>query len=164
VALYANWAGAYTVINSTLITISSAEPAQRPEPLESLIHEASHALVGNFQSKLDSDLRGAGKTPEFGLVHVIIFYTLGFATLEALGKNGNGYVRYAIKNGLYGRAANWKHYRDLCDNHRRPYLGGRTTFDAAAAQIAKDLSDRPASRFNLHLAETKPKPIRVVRA
>jgi len=45
VVLYANWAGAYTVINSTLITISSAEPAQGPEPLEMLFHEASHALV-----------------------------------------------------------------------------------------------------------------------
>jgi hypothetical protein len=45
VVLYANWAGAYTVINSTLITISSAEPAQGPGPLEMLFHEASHALV-----------------------------------------------------------------------------------------------------------------------
>jgi hypothetical protein len=33
----------------------------------------------------------------FGLVHVIIFYTAGFATLGVLGKNTVGYVPYRLK-------------------------------------------------------------------
>jgi len=48
-------------------------------------------------------------------------------------------VPYAIKNGLYDRAPNWKHYRDVCDRDWRPYLGGSKSFDAALAQIANDL-------------------------
>jgi hypothetical protein len=70
---------------------------------------------------------------------VIIFYTAGSATLDVLGKSADGCVPYAIKNGLYDRAPNWKHYREACDKDWRPYLDGRTTLDAAVAQIAEDL-------------------------
>jgi hypothetical protein len=137
---YANWAGAYTVTNSTLITISSTDVAGQGEAaLENLFHEASHALVDNLQKKLDSDIRSAGKTPNFDIVHVIIFYTAGVVTSEALDKTGkHDFKPYAVKNGLYERVANWKLYRDICENDWRPYLNGTTTFDAALAQIAKD--------------------------
>jgi hypothetical protein len=88
VVLYANWAGAYTVTNSTLITISSADPAgQGPAALETLFHEASHGLIDNLERKLSSDIRAAGKTPGFEIVHVIIFYTAGVVTIDALGEN-----------------------------------------------------------------------------
>jgi hypothetical protein len=140
VVLYANWAGAYTVVNSTLITISSSDPAgQGPAALESLFHEASHAFIGNVERKLDAHLRAAGKTPTFDIVHVIIFYTAGAAALEVLRKNAGGYIPYALKNGLYDRVPNWNHYREICEKDWQPYLDGRTTLDAALAQIAGDL-------------------------
>jgi hypothetical protein len=69
---------------------------------------------------------------------VIIFYTAGALTLEALGKNAPGYVPYGIKNGLYDRVPNRKRYRELCEKDWQPYLDGKTTFDAALAQIARD--------------------------
>jgi hypothetical protein len=71
VVLYADWAGAYTVTNSNLIT--------------------SHALIDNVERKLDPNLRAVGKTLEFDLLHAIIFYTAGAVTLEVLGTNAHGY-------------------------------------------------------------------------
>jgi hypothetical protein len=140
VVLYANWAGAYTTTHSTLITISSADPSgQDFTPLETLFHEASHGLVDNLAGKLDSDLRAVGKPPRFDVIHVIIFYTAGIVTLDAIGNNAVGYVPLAQKYGLYDRVANWKHYREVCEKDWRPYLDGKTTFDAGLIQIARDL-------------------------
>jgi hypothetical protein len=140
VVVYANWAGAYTVTNSTLITISSADSAGQGEAsLETLFHEASHALIGNVQRQLSSDLLADGKTPTFAIVHVIIFYTAGVVTADALAKNGvHDFVPYAVKNGLYERVPDWKHYREVCDNDWGLYLNGKTTFDDALRQVAKD--------------------------
>jgi hypothetical protein len=140
VVVYANWAGAYTVTNSTLITISSADSAGQGEAgLETLFHEASHALIGNVQRQLSSDLLADSKTPNFGIVHVITFYTAGVVTADALAKNGvHDFVAYAVKNGLYERVPDWKHYREVCDNDWRPYLNGKVTFDEALKQVAKD--------------------------
>jgi hypothetical protein len=140
VVIYANWAGAYTATNSTLITISSSDPAGQSEAaLETLFHEASHALVDNFQKQLDAHLRAVGKTATFALTHAIIFYTAGTLTVESLAKNNiRDYSPYAIKNGMYERVKDWKHYKEICDNDWLPYLDGKTTFDAALTQMAKD--------------------------
>lgn len=140
VVIYANWAGAYTVVDSTLITISSSDPAGQGEAaLETLFHEASHALVDVFQKQLDGHLRAAGKTATFQLTHAIIFYTAGTITAEALAKNNiHDYSPYAIRNGMYERVKDWKHYKEICDNDWLPYLDGKTTFDAALTRMAKD--------------------------
>ncbi len=140
VVFYANWAGAYTTTHSTLITISSADPpGQDSTALETLFHEASHGMVDNLARKLDSDLRAVGKTPRFDIIHVIIFYTAGVVTLDAIGNEAEGYVPLAQRYGLYDRVANWKHYREVCEKDWRPYLDGKTTFDAGLIQIARDL-------------------------
>jgi len=140
VVTYANWAGAYTVTNSTLITISSTDPAgQGYAALETLFHEASHAMVNNFQKQLDDHLHAVGKSATFQLTHAIIFYTAGTLITEALNtKNIHDYVPYAIKNGLYDRVADWKHYRDICEKDWLPYLDGKTSFDAALTNLAAD--------------------------
>lgn len=135
---YANWAGAYTVTNGTLITISSADPSGLGYAgLENIFHEASHAMIDNLQKQLNRNLRAVGKTPNFDYVHVIIFYTAGVITTEELAKDGvHDFVPYAIKNGLYDRG--WQHNRQVCVNDWLPYLQGKTTFQNALAKMAQD--------------------------
>lgn len=141
VTLYANWAGAYTVIGSTLITISSVDPGdQGNAALETLFHEASHALVDSLGQQLAADIRKVNKTPTFQLVHAIIFYTAGAVTSKVLERNGvRGYVPYALKNGLYTRVPVWTHYREICERDWQPYIDGKITYEEALSRIANDL-------------------------
>jgi hypothetical protein len=140
VVIYANWAGAYTTLDSTLITISSADPSDESyTALETLFHEASHALVGKLQERLDTQVRAAGKTATFQLTHAIIFFTAGTITSESLAKNNiHDYIPYAVKYGLYDRIGDWKHYKEVCDRDWLPYLDGKISFDLALTQVAKD--------------------------
>jgi len=32
----------------------------------------------------------------------------------------------------------WKHYREVCEENRQPYLDGKITFDDALKKIAED--------------------------
>lgn len=139
VVVYANFGGAYTMTKpTTLITISSSDPGnQGYAALESLFHEASHALIDTLQQRLASRLHAAGKTPTFQFIHVIIFYTAGEMTSETLKRNGiQDYVPYADEHGLYTGA--WAHYRDICQNDWQPYIDGKIDFDEALSRIAHD--------------------------
>lgn len=137
---YANWAGAYTVTNGTLITISSTDPAGLGYAgLENIFHEASHAMVDNLQNQLNGDLRAVGKTPKFDYVHVIIFYTMGVVTAEALARDGvHDFTPYAIRNGLYERVQGWRHDKQVCDEDWLPYLNRKTTLQNALAKMSQD--------------------------
>lgn len=137
---YANFGGAYTMIEPTLITISSVDPGNQGDAtLETLFHEASHGLVATLGQQLDSRLRKAGKTPTFQLVHVIIFYTAGAVAAEALAKNGvREYVPYAVKEGLYTRVPGWAHYQDICARDWQPHIDGKIDLDEALARITRD--------------------------
>jgi len=141
VVMYANWAGAYTVTNGTLITISSTDSqGQDQAALENLFHEISHALIDHLQGQLYTAIRAKGKKPGFDVVHVIIFFTAGVVTTEALaGRGVHDFTPYAIQYGLYERVPGWKRDQDICEKDWRPYLEGKTTFNAALARIAEDL-------------------------
>lgn len=139
---YANWAGAYTVLNSPLITISSTDSAgQGTAGLEDLFHEASHVLAAQVvQPKLEADMRASGKTAVFDMTHVMIFYTAGVVTKGALvPDDARDFVPYAIKNGLYDRVPNWTHYRAVYERDWQTYLDGKISLDEALKQIAKDM-------------------------
>jgi hypothetical protein len=141
VVFYADFGGAYTTTQpTTLITISSVDPGNQGYATpETLFHEASHALIDTLQRQLASRLSAAGKTPTYQLIHVIIFYTAGEVTAEALARNGiRDYVPYAIKYGLYTRVPGWAHYRELCEQDWQPYIDGKIGFDETLSRMSRD--------------------------
>ena len=138
VVLYANWAGAYTTTNDTLITVSSVDPANQGDAaLEILFHEASHALIGSVQEALSNQCKIQAvtlKPPT--LWHAILFYTTGALVREQLP----GYKPVADSIGLWARA--WPMYIGPLKADWQPYLDGKTSFDSAVANLVKDVGNR----------------------
>jgi hypothetical protein len=141
VAIYANWAGAYTTLHPTLITISSANAAQQgPAALETIFHEASHAMIGAVRKGIENECAAQGKQVPRDLWHVALFYTIGEIVKRALAENGqHDYEPYAYKQGLYQRVPNWSQYQQLMEKHWRPYLDGKSDFAQAIKQLVAGL-------------------------
>jgi hypothetical protein len=137
VVLYADWAGAYTTTNSTLITVSSADPAnQDAAALEILFHEASHALVGSVRQALAAQCKMQHRSlhpPD--LWHAILFYTTGELVKELIP----GYTPYADANGLWARA--WPKYQPVIRRDWQPYLDGRVSFWTAIQHMVSDVGE-----------------------
>jgi len=145
VVKYASWAGAYTTLDPVHITVSSTDPrTQGLVALETLFHEASHAMVGRSFGAVSEGLaregRAQNKTIPNDLWHAIIFYTTGEIVRRTLAKNGAAdYSPYAYRNGLYARAPSWQKYRSALEQHWQPYLDGKTDFNGAIANLVSAL-------------------------
>ena len=62
VVFHANWAGAYATLYPTRITIAGSAPDQpAAEGLETLFHEASHALIGTIRGAISARARSPGR-------------------------------------------------------------------------------------------------------
>ena len=98
VVFHANWAGAYTTVYPTRITISSEDSDQPPlESLETLLHEASHGLIERVRASISRRARSLGKLlPRKSLWHAILFYSTG----EIVRQHVPGYTPYAMRHGL----------------------------------------------------------------
>jgi hypothetical protein len=134
VVSYANWAGAYTTLNSTLITVSSLPADQGDAELETLFHEASHALIDGVSRAISQQCRTQGvvlKPPT--LWHAVIFYTTGELVKELIP----GYDPLADRSGLWKRA--WPMYIGPLENDWQPYLDGKLSFNSAVANLVKDI-------------------------
>jgi hypothetical protein len=134
VAEYASWAGAYTLIDPTHVTISSANPAnQGPAALEVLFHEASHGLVQKLQSALEAELQTQHRLFQHrAFWHGVLFYTAGLLTERLI----DGYTQYAVKNGVMERA--WPGALPILDRDWKPYLNGQTGLSAAVDRLVTD--------------------------
>jgi len=80
----------------------STDPSyQGNASLEMLFHEASHAIIGNIDDALSTELKSQSKLfQRRGFGHAVLFYTAG----ELVRRLLDGYVPYATKNGLYDRS------------------------------------------------------------
>jgi hypothetical protein len=134
VAEYANWAGAYTTLRPTHITISSGNAGYRGDAaLEMLFHEASHAIIGKIRNALEEEAATQHKLfrrREFW--HALLFYTAG----EIVRQRLDGYSPYAVKNGLYDRA--WPGAPEVLDTDWKPYLDGKIDLVTAVRRIVAD--------------------------
>lgn len=141
---YANWAGAYTTIRPTHITISSVNAANQGDAaLEIMFHEASHSIAGKIRAALTDEAQAQDKLfrrREFW--HAVLFYTTG----EIVRRHLDGYTPYALKNGLYTRA--WAGAPEVLDADWAPYLDGKIDFATAIRRLVMDygLPDKPAVR------------------
>ncbi|MGB6945460.1 MAG: hypothetical protein WBE37_23890 [Bryobacteraceae bacterium] len=131
---YASFAGAYTTLDPTHITVSSINPGNQGDAaLEVLFHEASHAMVGKIRTALEDEASRQHKLlRRRDFWHALLFYTTG----EIVEQHRNGYVPYAVKNGLYNRA--WPGAPEVLDADWKPYLDGKIDLAAAVHRLVLD--------------------------
>ena len=136
-----NWAGAYTTLEPTHITISSTVRANAGQAaLEILFHEASHSLISGVFDALSREAREQGKLlRQRDLWHALLFYTAG----ELTSRHLPGYTPYAIANGLYDRA--WPGALPVFNQDWKPYLDGTIDRATAIRRIVEHHSVAPAN-------------------
>lgn len=113
--------GAYTVGEgeSAHVVVTSTEPGyQGFAALEMLMHEPSHAVVGNTSGAVGSDLARASRElnikPYANLWHAILFYTSGELTRRALARRGVSNYQPLIL-GMYERG--YRGFRRSLETH-----------------------------------------------
>jgi hypothetical protein len=141
---YANWAGAYTTLRPTHITISSVNAGNQGDAaLEMLFHEASHSIAGKIRAALTDEVKAQNKLfrrREFW--HAVLFYTTG----EIVRRHLDSYTPYGLKNGLYDRA--WAGAPEVLDADWKPYLNGKLDLATAISRVVMDygIPDQAAAR------------------
>ena len=138
---HANWAGAFTTVRPSHITLSSTDPDFEGRRVhEILFHEASHAV---FMPGLRAELRDAFATldaePPRDLGHVIVFQTSGEITRRAAARYGEHYITYAEHTGLYRRARSFGALVGAVDEHWLPVVRKGVDRQEALAALAAAL-------------------------
>ena len=136
VVQHANWAGAYTTLDPTRVTVASNVPANHDEAaLEILFHETSHALVRTIHEAITREAaRQKKQLPRRDLWHAVLFYTTGELARRRLP---GPYVPYAVKHGLYESA--WKGHLPLLEREWRPYVDRKIDLQTAVARLVAAL-------------------------
>jgi hypothetical protein len=127
VVAYASWAGAYTTINPTLITISSQYERHRGSlGLEQLVHETSHAMMDSVDAAFGT------RAHRGDVEHTIIFFTAG----ELVRREIPSHTPFAEVAGLWapGSGPLAGYYPSVAPVWRE-YLEGRTSFHDALRTI-----------------------------
>jgi hypothetical protein len=146
VCRHAGGFGAYTLVDPTVITLSNRPAPNRQEtPLETVFHEASHALNDPLTEALHAEFRLQGKTPPRMLWHALLFFTTGEVVRHHLGAD---YVPYASLNGLYARNPEWAAFEPVMRAEWTPYLERRVDRETAlrklvAGYLPPELGSRP---------------------
>ena len=126
---YASWAGAYTLLEPTLITISNAGSA----PLETLYHEASHAMIQKISDALAAELDSQNKLfRRRAFWHAVLFYTAG----EITGRHLDHYTMFGVKDGILERG--WPGAFPILEKDWKPYLDGKIELATAVHRLVDD--------------------------
>ncbi|MEP6787901.1 MAG: hypothetical protein ABJB40_05685 [Acidobacteriota bacterium] len=137
--------GAYTVGSGDTahVVLQSTDPANQGfRVLEALIHEPSHAMVGDgTKDVIGSDLARISKDldvrPMANLWHAILFYTAGELTRQALAHRGVPDYKPIITLFYAGP---FRGYQASLEKHWQSYLDGKITRDAALREILLETS------------------------
>ena len=136
--MYADWAGAYTTVNPTRVTISTNEPAEAGA-LEMIFHESSHGMMDKVEDAIDTAAKA--QNPPFqpgSLWHAVLFYTAG----ALVAKQIPGYVPLADRIGLWKRA--WPDpARALMEQDWGAHMDGKTGLEPALTKLVADLASQP---------------------
>lgn len=132
--------GAYTVGEGehAHTVVTSIEPGyQGFAALEMLMHEPSHAIVGDGSKEaIGADLVRVSRElkirPYANLWHAILFYTSGELTRRALAKRGVSNYHPVILD-MYQRG--FAGYRKSLETHWQAYLDGKISREEAIKQI-----------------------------
>jgi len=123
--------GAHTVIQS-----QDNPGGEGFHALESLLHEPSHAIVGDRSGAIGDDIvrvtKETGIRPYSNLWHAILFYTSSELTRRALERRGiHDYQPLML--GMYDRG--FRGFRQSLETHWQAYLDGKESREAAIKQI-----------------------------
>jgi hypothetical protein len=133
VCRHAGGLGAYTLVDPTVITISNRPTPNRQEaPLETVFHEASHALNDPLMEALHAEFSRQGKTPPRTLWHALLFFTTGEVVRHHLGPDD---VPYASLNGLYSRDPEWAAFEAVMRAEWTPYIERRVDRETALRKL-----------------------------
>lgn len=133
VSKHATRFGAYTLVDPTVITVSHLTPPNRQAtPLETVFHEASHALMGPLTDAFHAEFNRQGKTPPRMLWHALLFFTTGEVVRHHLGPD---YVPYAHLNGLYARDPEWAALEPVMRREWTPYLEHKVDLQTALRNL-----------------------------
>jgi hypothetical protein len=136
VSAYANWAGAYTVTDPNIITISSLHPDNHgTAAFEMLFHEVLHVMDRPLFERLRESARAQGKRLPRGPTHAFIFYSAG----EITRRFYPNHVPYAESGGLWTRSRDMGPMLPLLQRHWRPWLDGEISLDDALRRIVAEL-------------------------
>jgi hypothetical protein len=146
VAVYANWAGAYTYTSEHVHTVisSTCSGYQGFAAFEMLFHEACHGLVaedsGYIAGLVAAEAKSDGIPAPPDLIHAMIFFTAGEFARRDLASVGVGhYQPYALNNGLYARA-DWTRYKSAFELFWMPHLNGKAPLDVSVVEVVDALA------------------------
>jgi hypothetical protein len=132
VSEYASWAGAYTLLDPTLITISSHDPVTQAA-VESLFHEASHAIIQKVSDALTAELDSQKKLfRRRAFWHAVLFYTAG----EIAQRHLDDYTMLGIQKGIFERG--WPGALPVLEKDWKPYLDGKIDLATAVRRLVED--------------------------
>lgn len=138
-----HWAGAYTTIRPTQVTVASSRPRyQGWNGFEMVFHEAAHGMLGPGRGtvieKLDAAFEARGTEAPRGMWHALLFYTVGWAAEQTLAAAGEEpYQAYADRYGIY--SGSWLEALPALRGPWQDYLDGGTTMDEAVAAMVEML-------------------------
>lgn len=129
---YASWAGAYTLLDPTLITISSHDPVTQAA-VESLFHEASHAMIQKVSDALTAELDAQRKLfRRRAFWHAVLFYTAG----EIAQRHLDDYTMFGVQKGIFERG--WPGALPVLEKDWKPYLDGKIDLATAVHRLVED--------------------------
>jgi len=135
VVAYANWAGAYTTLDPTRLTISSLNAGnQGTAALEIVFHESSHGMMGQVIRAVENAKKHATGKYSLSVWHEVLFYTTG----ELVAEQVPGYTPYADQNGIWSRGS-MPVVRKTIERDWKPHMQGSLTLQEALTKVVNDL-------------------------
>jgi len=136
---YANFGGAYSMVNGGIIVIGSADPnSSGLSGLEALFHEAAHQWDPQTFAALNAHAKPFNVAVPRDLTHAMIFFTAG----EAVHRVAPTYVPMANRlqiwdKNLSGATVPASRLRQPLIETWKPYLDGAVPRDAALEALVK---------------------------
>jgi hypothetical protein len=138
VVAYANFAGSYTTLHPSRVTVSSVDGGnQEIAALEVLFHAAAATLIEQVNTIVEHSFTASGKTAPSELPEAILFFTSGYYVKQLYAD----YTPYADRFEFWSRE-DWSGDRAALVKDWQPRLDGKMTLDAALAQLASDVAPR----------------------
>ena len=139
VTAYANFGGAYSLVNGGLLVVSSVDPGtQGLSGLEMVFHEALHQWDPQTFAALDVPAKTLNVTVPRDLPHAMIFFTAG----QAVKQVAPDYVPYMDRFGIWdlklsGSTLPASRLKQPLVNAWKPFLDGRGTREDALAALVE---------------------------
>ena len=127
------------------IVISTSDPNNQGwAQAEILFHETSHLLIHPVEQALYVAGRDAHVAVPRVLWHVVLFYTAGELTRQALASRKVAYQPYLYATGLFDRA--WPTYRPAIERVLPDFLAGKRTREDMAQALVRAIPAAEGSR------------------